>query len=121
MLLLLYLVVKTEQYIVTSSCRFLDEKTMLEIWLNPWLNLTIFRGTGPDLWSSLLSTRKVTYSSRGEKRWKYMCVRRVLSTRSVLGSGADPGFFLGGGALDSCSISTPINHSFFFFAEYQLY
>ena len=47
MLLLLYLVVKTEQYIVTSSCRFLDEKTMLEIWLNPGLNLTIFRGTGP--------------------------------------------------------------------------
>ena len=42
MLLLLYLVVKTEQYIVTSSCRFLDEKTMLEIWLNPGLNLTIF-------------------------------------------------------------------------------
>ena len=26
---------------------FLDEKTELEIWLNPWLNLTIFRGTGP--------------------------------------------------------------------------
>ena len=26
---------------------FLDEKTVLEIWLNPWLNLTIFRGTGP--------------------------------------------------------------------------
>ena len=47
MLLLLYLVVKIEQYIVTSSCRFLDEKTMLEIWLNPGLNLTIFGGTGP--------------------------------------------------------------------------
>ena len=33
-------------------------------------------------------------------------------------SGADPGFFLGGGALVSCSTSTPINHivsfSFFF-------
>ena len=28
--------------------------------------------------------------------------------------------FLGGGALVSCSTSTPINHSFFF-AEYQLY
>ena len=28
---------------------FLDEKTVLEIWLNPGLNLTIFRGTGP--WS----------------------------------------------------------------------
>ena len=47
MLLLLYLVVKTKQYIVTSSCMFLDEKSVLEIWLNPGLNLTIFRGTGP--------------------------------------------------------------------------
>ena len=36
-------------------------------------------------------------------------------------AGADPGFFLGGGALVSCSTSTPINHIvFFFFAEYQL-
>ena len=25
-------------------------------------------------------------------------------------TGADPGFFLGGGALVSCSTSTPINH-----------
>ena len=29
-------------------------------------------------------------------------------------SGADPGFFLGGGALVSCSTSTPINHIVFF-------
>ena len=29
--------------------------------------------------------------------------------------GADPGFFLGGGALVSCSTSTPINHIVFFF------
>ena len=36
-------------------------------------------------------------------------------------SGADPGLFLGGGALVSCSTSTPINHILFFFAEYQLY
>ena len=35
--------------------------------------------------------------------------------------GADPGFSLGGGALVSCSSSTPINHIVFFFAEYQLY
>ena len=37
--------------------------------------------------------------------------------------GASPGFFLGGGALVSCSTSTPINHIvlFFFLAEYQLY
>ena len=47
MLLLLYLVVKAQQYFVTSSCMFLDEETVLEIWLNPGLNLTIFRGTGP--------------------------------------------------------------------------
>ena len=49
MLSLLYLVVKAQQYFVTSSCIFLDEKTVLEIWLNPGLNLTMFRGTGP--WS----------------------------------------------------------------------
>ena len=35
-------------------------------------------------------------------------------------AGADPGFFLGGGALVSCSTSTPIN-DIFFVAEYQLY
>ena len=29
--------------------------------------------------------------------------------------GADPGFFLGGGALVSCSTPTPINHIVFFF------
>ena len=49
MLLLLYLVVKAQQYIVILSCMFLDEKTMLEIWLDPGLNLTIFLGTGPRL------------------------------------------------------------------------
>ena len=36
---------------------------------------------------------------------------------SVPKTGADPGFFLGGGALVSCSTSTPINH--FFPAEYR--
>ena len=41
---------------------------------------------------------------------------------SYAASGADPGYFLGGGALISCSTSTPINHIvFLFFAEYQLY
>ena len=29
-------------------------------------------------------------------------------------TGADPGFFLGGGALVSCSTSTPIHHIVFF-------
>ena len=33
---LLHLVVKARQYFVTSSCMFLDKKTVLEIWLlNP--------------------------------------------------------------------------------------
>ena len=32
-------------------------------------------------------------------------------------TGVDPGSFLGGGALVSCSTSTPINHSFFFFCR----
>ena len=36
-----------------------------------------------------------------------------------MNSGADTGFFLGGGALVSCSTSTPINHIVFFFADYQ--
>ena len=44
---LLYLVVKDQQYFVTSSFMFLEEKYLLEILLNPGLNLTIFRETGP--------------------------------------------------------------------------
>ena len=47
----------------------------------------------------------------------------LLESDSLGGStGADPGFFLGGGGtLVSCSTSTPINHIYFFFlAEYQL-
>ena len=32
-------------------------------------------------------------------------------------AGADPGFFLGGGALVSCPTSTPINHIVFFFGR----
>ena len=32
-------------------------------------------------------------------------------------SRADPGFFLGGGALVSCSTSKPINHIVFFFLQ----
>ena len=48
-------------------------------------------------------------------------VRFLLVTVRFVSTGADPGFFLGGGALVSCSTSTPINHivSFFFLAEYQ--
>ena len=45
-------------------------------------------------------------------------ITRRLS--SSFPAGADPGFFLGGGALVSCSSSTPRNHKVFFLAEYQL-
>ena len=41
MLSLRCLIVKAEQYFVTWSCMFLNDKTALEIWLNPGLNLTI--------------------------------------------------------------------------------
>ena len=47
MLSLLYLLVKAQQYFVTLSCLFLDEKTLVEVWVNPGLDLTIFTGTGP--------------------------------------------------------------------------
>ena len=43
-----------------------------------------------------------------------------LKWLGVFGTGADPGFFLGEGALVSWTTSTPINH-IFFLAEYQLY
>ena len=39
MLSLLYLVVKAEQYFVTSSCMFLDVKTVRQTLLNPWVKL----------------------------------------------------------------------------------
>ena len=47
MLSSLNLGVKTQKYFVSSSNMFLDKKTLFKIWLNPGLNLTIFRGTGP--------------------------------------------------------------------------
>ena len=38
----------------------------------------------------------------------------LFALRHIDISGADPGFFLEGGALVSCSTSTPINHMVFF-------
>ena len=56
--------VKTQKYFVSSSDMFLDRKTLLEIWLNPGLNLTIFRGTGPMtcIFLSLLSLVRCVFS-----------------------------------------------------------
>ena len=40
MLSLLYLGVKAQQYFVSSSCVFLDKKTLLKVWLNlVWVKL----------------------------------------------------------------------------------
>ena len=36
---------KAQQYFVSLSCVFLDKKTLIKIFLNPGLNLTIFQGT----------------------------------------------------------------------------
>ena len=44
--------VKAQQYFVSSTYMLLYKKTLFKIWLNvlnPGLNLTIFRGTGPRL------------------------------------------------------------------------
>ena len=48
----------------------------------------------------------------------YSCF--FFSRRNNLYTGADPGFFLGGGALVSCSTSTPTNHIVFFFCRIPL-
>ena len=45
MLSFLFFEVKAQQYFVRSSYTFLYKKTLLKIWLNSGLNLTIFRGT----------------------------------------------------------------------------
>ena len=41
--------------------------------------------------------------------------KKKIVTCDTTFTGADPGFFLGGGALVSCSTSTPINHIVFYF------
>ena len=64
MLSLLYLGVplgvKARQSFVSSSCLFLDKKTLLQIWFNSGLNVTNFRGTRshfPPIWPQM-RTRK---------------------------------------------------------------
>ena len=51
--------------------------------------------------------------------WNIVTATRTMRLRKELYylTGADPGFFLGGGALVSCSTSTPINHIVFFFCR----
>ena len=77
--------------------------------------------------SFLLSVRKKkTFWEYGRKsrtlKKTNIEIRAWPMGKSSSHTGADPGFFSGGGALVSCSTSTPINHIYFFFlAEYQLH
>ena len=60
----------------------------------------------------------LTYYEHLSNKWLFTFEISAVQLRSVTEiapkSGADPGFFLGGGALVSCSTSTPINHIVFF-------
>ena len=79
----------------------------------------------------LTAHHQTTYSFKGfqsEKDTLFKTLNNKIVCLKTQGpenyslSGADPGFFLGGAALVSCSTSIPINHFFFFvLAEYQLY
>ena len=48
---------ETQKYFVSLSNMFFDKKTWFKIWLNPGLNLTIFRGTGPWPWKVIRKTK----------------------------------------------------------------
>ena len=62
--------------------------------------------------------RKKRTKTRQSKKSFETCLFVLIACLLVLSwctiSGADPGFFLGGDALVSCSTSTPINHIVFF-------
>ena len=45
---------------------------------------------------------------------KSSAIAEIKFSWKLINAGADPGFFLGGGAFVSCSTSTPINHIVFF-------
>ena len=59
---LVYLGVKAEQYFESSNFMSLDKKTLLKIWLNPGLNLTIFWETGR-IWILILITLFLSFFS----------------------------------------------------------
>ena len=55
---------------------------------------------------------------RNFSTWIWCLPREKTALEKLwLHSGADPGFFLVGGALVSCSTSTPMNHIVFFFGK----
>ena len=68
MLSSLNLGVKTQQYFMSSSDMFVGKKTLLEIWLNPGLNLIIFWGTGLSSLSVFLEIKMVIHVERSDSQ-----------------------------------------------------
>ena len=77
------------------------------------------------LYFSLIPTDKTLFSetdvSPVQKNPDWFFKPHIFLPRFVWTSRGGSRIFLGGGALVSCSTSTPINHIVFFFAEYQLF
>ena len=61
---------------------FLDKKTLLKIWLNPGLNLTIFRGTGP--WAYNLHF-DVSNETQKERTYIYVIYIRYIFVSKWMG------------------------------------
>ena len=64
-------------------------------------------------WEKTSQMTQEDYHHLEGKTWTIQSL--PLMTSGYRRAGVDPGFFLGGGALVSCSTSTPINHIVFFF------
>ena len=69
MLSFLFFKVKAQQYFVSSSYTFFYKKALRKIWLNPGLNLTIFRGTGPWVLNlNFMGLERMGHPSKGTQR-----------------------------------------------------
>ena len=89
-------------------------------WLKPlFLSLTTNPMVNQDPLESQPVHRPSIFSSEiAERVYENTNCTDLLSARKMsVDTGADPGFFLGGGALVSCTTSTPINHIVFFFCR----
>ena len=98
--------IRSKLIFVTIQFGFLRLETHMDTAARPLLIISIvfYKGRSRDNFLGVVQNNQATVNSIPNEN-----------------SGADPGFFLGGGALVSCSTSTPINHIVFFSAEYQLY
>ena len=63
---------------------------------------------------SLVYVKKQILKKWAFQQWLLLRFRHLNIVGCLLKTGADPRFFLGGGALVSCCTSTPTNHIVFF-------